>query len=340
MVAAWKATRGMTLRQACRIALVLVGLLDPITVMAQQPTKIPRIGWLGDDPATTHFREAFRQGLRDLGYVEGRNIVIEYRFAEGKVERFPAIAAELIALNVDVIVGVNQLAAVAATQLTKTIPIVFVAVGDPIGSGLVTSMAHPGGNVTGLSNMSPELVAKGLELLKQVAPDVSRMAVLWQPGAADERTQADRVKRAEVAARALAVQLQLVEARGPADIDQAFSRVTRARAGAVSVLPSVVFFNERKRLVDLAVRNRLPAMYFAREFVDAGGLMAYAANYPDQYRRAAAYVEKILRGAHPGDLPVEQPRAFDLAINLKAARAIRLTIPQSVLARASYVIEK
>src|SRR5215468_4245154 len=231
MVAAWKATRGMTLRQACRIALVLVGLLDPITVMAQQPTKIPRIGWLGDDPATTHFREAFRQGLRDLGYVEGRNIVIEYRFAEGKVERFPAIAAELIALNVDVIVGVNQLAAVAATQLTKTIPIVFVAVGDPIGSGLVTSMAHPGGNVTGLSNMSPELVAKGLELLKQVAPDVSRMAVLWQPGAADERTQADRVKGSEAAARALAVHLQLVEARGPADIDQAFSRVTRARAG-------------------------------------------------------------------------------------------------------------
>jgi len=310
-----------------------------LSVDGQQESKIHRVGWLGDDPATTHFREAFRQGLRDLGYVEGRNLVIEYRFAEGKIERFPAVAAELIALNVDVIVAVNQLAATAATQVTKTLPIVFVSVGDPIDSGLVTSLAHPGGNVTGLSNISPELVAKSLELLKQAAPSVSRVAVLWQPGAADERTQKNRVNRAKVAARALAVQLQFFEAREPADVDKAFSQVSRARAGALSVLPSVVLFNERKRVVDLAAKHRLPTMYFAREFVDGGGLMAYAANYPDQYRRAATYVEKILKGAKPSELPVEQPTKFDLVINLKTAKALGLTIPQSILVRADEIIQ-
>src|SRR5262249_20976854 len=310
-------------------------LAVPLGAEGQTRTKTPRIGWLGDDPTTTNFREAFRQGLRDLGYVEGHSIVIEYRFAEGKSERFPAVAAELMALNVDVIVAVNQLAAVAAKQVTKTLPIVFVSVGDPVDSGLVTSLARPGVNVTGLSNISPELVAKGLELLKEAVPDVSRVAVLWQPGAADERTQTDRVKRAEVAARALAVQLQFVEARGPADIDEAFSRLRQARAGALGVLPSVVFFNERKRLVKLATKNRLPTMYFAQEFVDAGGLMAYAANYPDQYRRAATYVDKILKGAKPGDLPVEQPTKFELVINMKTAKALGLTIPPLVLGRAN-----
>ena len=206
-------------------------------------------------------------------------------------------------------------------------------------SGLVTSLARPGGNVTGLSSLAPELVGKRLELLKQAVPGVSRVAVLWQPGALGERTEKDMLKEAEVAARALGVRLQFVEARGPADFDRAFSDMTRARAGALTVLPSNMFISERRRLVDLAAKNRLPAVYPLREFVDAGGLMSYGANLADLFRRAATYVDKILKGAKPGDLPVEQPTKFELVINLKTAKALGLTIPQSVLARADEVIQ-
>jgi putative tryptophan/tyrosine transport system substrate-binding protein len=316
-------------------------LASPFAVEAQQAAKIARIGVLTLNPAANpHLREAFLQGLRDLGYVEGRNLVIEYRSAEGKPERLPALAAELVALKVDVIVtGGGPPAALAAKQATRTLPIVFAAAPDPVTDGLVTSLARPGGNVTGLSNLAPELVGKCLEHLKQAVPGVSRVAVLWHPGAVPERTVKDMLKEAEVAARALGVRLQFVEARGPADFDRAFSDMTRARAGALTVLPSNMFLREHRRLVDQAVKNRLPAVYPWREYVDAGGLMSYGPNLADLFRRAATYVDKILKGAKPGDLPVEQPTKFELVINLKTAKALGLTIPQSVLARADEVIQ-
>jgi ABC-type uncharacterized transport system substrate-binding protein len=315
-------------------------LAAPLAAEAQQAAKVARIGYLSTNLAALPNRpEAFRQGLRDLGYVEGRNLVIEYRYAEGKVEQLPALAAELVALKVDVIVASGTLAALAAKQATSTLPIVFSPAGDPVGSGLVTSLARPGGNVTGLSAFAPELVGKRLELLKQAVPGVSRVAVLWQPGAFGERAEMDTLKRAEVAARDLGVPLQFVEARGPADFDRAFSDMTRARAGALTVLASNMFNSERRRLVDLAAKNRLPALYSARELVDAGGLMSYGANLADLNRRAATYVDKILKGTKPADLPVEQPTKFELVINLKTAKALGLTIPQSVLARADEVIQ-
>jgi ABC-type uncharacterized transport system substrate-binding protein len=321
------------------MALVSGGLLvAPLTADAQQAAKIARIGYLVPNlAASPPAHEAFRQGLRDLGYVEGRNVVIETRDAEGKLERLPALAAELVALKVDVIVAPNTVA-LAAKQATRTLAIVFAAAADPVTSGLVTSLARPGGNVTGLSNLAPELVGKGLELLKQAVPGVSRVAVLWQLGAIDERTEKDRLKQADVAARALGVRLQVVEVRVPADIDRAFSDMTRARAGALTVLGSFMFDTERRRLVDLAAKNRLPAVYTVRSFVDAGGLMSYGPNLADLYRRAASYVDKILKGAKPADLPVEQPTKFDLVINLKTAKALGLTIPQSLLLRADEVI--
>ena len=317
------------------------GLLTaPLAAKAQQAAKIPRIGWLANNPAgSPHLLEAFLQGLRDLGYVEGRNVVIEYRDAEGKLERLPALAAELVALKVDVIVAAGPPAALAAKQATRTLPIVFASSGDPVTSGLVTSLARPGGNVTGLSAVAPELVGKCLEQLKQAVPGVSRVAVLWQPGGLGERTDKYILKEAEVAARALGVRLQFVEARGPADFDRAFSDMTRARAGALTVLSTPMFVSERRRLVDLAAKNRLPAVYPWREFVDAGGLMSYGPNLADMFRRAATYVDKILKGAKPADLPVEQPTKFELVINLKTAKALGLTIPASVLARADEVIQ-
>ena len=312
----------------------------PFAAAAQQAGTIARIGYLtGNLAARPHLLEAFRQGLRDLGYVEGRNLVIEYRDAGGKLERLPALAAELVALKADVIVASGTLAALAAKQATGTLPIVFSPAGDPVGSGLVTSLGRPGGNVTGLSAFAPELVGKRLELLKQAVQGVGRVAVLWQPGAFGERTEKDTLKLAEVAARDLGLRLQFVEARVPADFDKAFSDMSRARAGAVTVLGSNMLVSERRRLVDLAAKNRLPAVYAVRELVDAGGLMAYGPNLADLNRRAATYVDKILKGAKPGDLPVEQPTKFELVINLKAAKALGLTIPQSVLLRADRVIE-
>jgi putative ABC transport system substrate-binding protein len=326
------------------LALLALGAA-PLAAEAQQAGKVPRIGYLSTNlAASPHLRDAFLQGLRDLGYVEGRNVVIEYRDAEGKLERLPALAAELVALKVDVILAEGgTLEARVAKQATRTIPIVFAAAGDPVGSGLVTSLARPGGNVTGLSTLGPELVGKRLELLKQALPGVDRVAVLWRPGALGERTDKDMLTGADVAARALGVRLQFVEARGgPEDFDRfdrAFSDMTRAHAGALTVLPANMFLREHRRLVDLAAKNRLPAVYTSREFVDAGGLMSYGASQPDLFRRAATYVDKILKGAKPGDLPVEQPTKFELVINLKTAKALGLTIPQSVLAHADEVIQ-
>jgi putative ABC transport system substrate-binding protein len=315
-------------------------LAAPCSAEAQQAAaKVPRIGFLALNPgANPHLREAFLQGLRDLGYVEGRNVVIEYRSAEGKLERLRALAAELVALKVDVIVtGGGTPTALAAKEATRTLPIVFTSATDPVTDGLVTSLAHPGGNVTGLSNLAPELVGKCLEQLKEAVPQVSLVAVLWQPGAVGGRT--DMLKPAEVAARALGVRVQFVEARGPADFDRAFSDMTRARAGALAVLGSAIFNSERRRLVDLAAKHRLPTVYTSRDFVDAGGLMTYGVNLADLFRRAAAYVDKTLKGTKPGDLPVEQPTKFELMINLKTAKALGLTIPPSLLQRADEVIE-
>jgi ABC-type uncharacterized transport system substrate-binding protein len=327
---------------AARLAVILILALTlaPLGAEAQQAAKIARIGYLTPNLADwPHTHEAFRQGLRDLGYVEGRNLVIEYRDAEGKLERLPALAAELVALKVDVIVAPNTIAALASRHATRTLPIVFAVAADPVASGLVASLGRPGGNVTGLSVLAPELVGKGLELLKQAVPGVGRIAVLWTPGVLGERTDKDMLKEAEVAARALGVRLQFFEARGPEDFNRAFADMTRARTGALTVLPSNMFVSERRRLVDLAANSRLPAVYEWREFVDAGGLMSYGPNLADQFRRAATYVDKILKGAKPVDLPVEQPTKFELVINLKTAKALGLTIQKSVLLRADQVIE-
>jgi putative tryptophan/tyrosine transport system substrate-binding protein len=328
-------------RLAFSITLLLGGFFNPVPAEAQQAAAVARIGFLAvDRAASPHMAEAFLQGLGDLGYVEGRNVGIEYRDAEGKLERLPALAAELVALKVDVIVAGGTPQALAAKQATRTVPIVFAAAGDPITSRLVASLAQPDGNITGLSALAPELVGKCLENLKQVVPGVSRVAVLWQPGAYPEGTEKDMLKGAQVAARALGVQPQFVEARGPADFERAFSEMTRARAGALTVLPSTMFIVERRRLVDLAAKNRLPAVYAYREFVYAGGLMAYRADLVDMFRRAATYVDRIFKGAKPGDLPVEQPTKFELIVNLKAAKALGLTIPPPVLAQADQVVEK
>jgi putative ABC transport system substrate-binding protein len=326
-------------RREAILALAAIGAM-PLGTEAQQSANLARIGLLTSNAArTAHMREAFYQGLRDLGYIEGHNFVTEFRDAGGKLEQLPALAAELVSLKVDVIVVGGTPQAFAAKQATRTIPIVFTTVGDPVGSGLVASLARPGGNVTGLSNLAPELVGKHLDLLKQVVPGVSRVAVLRHPSAVGERTHQDLVKIAESAARALALRLQVVDVRNPAELDMAFAEIAGARFGAVTVLGSTMFFIERQRLVDLAASNRLPAIYAEREFVDAGGLMSYGANDADLLRRAATYVDKILKGAKPSDLPVQQANKFDLMVNLKTAKALGLVIPQSVLLRAEKVIE-
>jgi len=313
-------------------------LAAALAAEAQQAPKIARIGYLGGVSAVPQIHEAFLEGLQDVGYVVGRNVVIEYRDPEGKYERLPVLAAELVALKVDVIVVSGTPMALAAKQATRIIPIVFVAV-DPVSSGLVSSLARPGGNLTGLASLIPDLVSKCLELLNQAVPRVSRVAVLWPPGALGERTEKDMLTAADVAGQAVRMQLEFVEARSPADRDRAFSEMTKARAGALAVLPSTILVRERRRLVDLAAKTRLPAIYTQTEFVDAGGLMSYGPNAANLHRRAATYVDKILKGAQPGELPVEQPTKLELVINLKTAKALGLTIPPSLLARADEVIQ-
>jgi putative ABC transport system substrate-binding protein len=316
-------------------------LAAPLAADAQKERAVPRIGYLSlNATPNLHLREAFRQGLRDLGYVEGRNVVIEYRDAEGKFERLPDLAAELIAINVDVIVtGGGTPTALAAKQATRKIPIVFASAGDPIVDGLVTSLARPGANVTGLSNLNPGLVAKCLEHLKQAVPSAGRIAVLWRRIASAARTEKETLDAAEVAAQSLKVRLQFVEALEPADLESAFSKIIKARADALTVWGSAMLFAERRRLVELAAKNRLPAVYTSRDFVDTGGLMSYGANLPDLFRRAATYADKILKGAKPGNLPIEQPTKFELVINLKTAKDFGLTIPSPVLARADDLIQ-
>jgi len=315
-------------------------LAAPLAAEAQRAAKVTRIGILaGNRAASPHTLVAFLQGLRDLGYVEGGNVVIEFRDAEGKPERLPTLAAELLALKVDIVFAPSTPAALATKQATRTIPIVFAGAADPVADGLVTSLARPGSNVTGLSNLSAEVVGKRLEQLKQAAPGVTRVAVLWHQGGSGGRTERDMLNAAEVAARSLGVQLQAVETRGSADFERAYSEMTRARADALTVLPIALFSFYRRRLIDLAAKNGLPAAYPAREYVDAGGLMSYGADLADLHRRAAFYVDKIVKGANPADLPVEQPTKFEFLINLKAAKALGLTIPQAMLLRADAVIQ-
>ena len=305
---------------------------------AQQPKKVPRIGYLPSGPISerVHLWDAFRQGMRELGYVEGQNITLVFPSAEVTPERLPHLAAELVSLKVDVIVAAGTPAVQAAKEATKTIPIVTPITTEPLETGLVASLARPGGNITGLSYMSSDLSGKRLELLREVVPGVSRIAVLSNPSSA---TVPPMMRKTEVAARALGVQLQRLEVHGPDDFERIFQAATKERAGALITLDDAFAFTQRTRIVKLATKNRLPAIYGFREFVEVGGLMSYAANLSDMYRRAATYVDKILKGTKPADLPVEQPMKFELVINLKTAEQIGLTIPPNVLVRADKVIK-
>ena len=304
---------------------------------AQQPTKIPRIGYLTTStPSTMAARtEAFRQGLRDLGYVEGKNIVIEWRSAEGKLDRLSALAAELVRLKVDIIITAGPPSTRAAKEVTNTIPIVMTQDTDPVASGFVASLAGPGGNITGLSTLAPELGGKRLEILKEVVPKASRVAVI---GGSTVPGYAQVLKEIELAAGALKVKLQYLDVLAPKDIETAFRAATKGRAEAVLTLNSSILASRRTQIVELAVKSRLPAIYFRSDFVEAGGLMSYGVNQSDLDRRAATYVDKILKGTKPADLPVEQPMKFEFIINLKAAKQIGLTIPPNVLVRANKVI--
>jgi putative tryptophan/tyrosine transport system substrate-binding protein len=304
---------------------------------AQQPTKVSRIGFLSaPSPSAVSARaEAFRQGLHDLGHVEGQDIAIEYRYAEGKLDRFPALAAELVRLKVDVILTGTSAGTRSAKEATATIPIVMAQDGDPVGNGFVASLARPGGNITGLSSLAPEISGKRLELLKEIGPKFSRVAVF---GNSASPGTAQSLKESELAAGAFGVQLQYLDVRNPKDIETAFAAASKGRADAVLVLASPIFNVQRKQIVDLAVKSRLPVIYYAPEWVQDGGLMSYGVSYTDLYRRAATYVDKILKGTKPADLPVEQPKKFEFIINLKAAKQIGLTIPPNVLARADKVI--
>jgi putative ABC transport system substrate-binding protein len=328
-------------KKAIIALLVSLAVTSVHLAQAQQPTKVPRIGYLtGATPDGQSARiEAFRQRLRELGYVEGKNIVIEYRYAEEKTDQLPTLAADLVRLKVDVIVTAGPTATRAAKEATSTIPIVMAQDPDPVGNGFVASLARPGGNITGLSTHAPELGGKRLELLKEIVPKLSRVAVLGtstRPGIAQE------LKEVEFAAGALKVNLQYLDVLDPKDIETAFRAAGKGRAdGVLMMVAGAIFNSNRTQIVKLAAKSRLPAIYGAggREYVEAGGLVTYSANITDLDRRAATYVDKILKGAKPADLPVEQPTKFEFIINLKAAKQISLTIPPNVLARADRVIK-
>jgi putative ABC transport system substrate-binding protein len=319
-------------------ALGAIFLTLSFTSEAQQPKKIARIGYLTADSlsASSTRTEAFRRGLRELGYVEEKNIVIDYRYAEGKLDRLPALAAELVRLKVDVIVTGGSGSTRPANEATNTIPIVMTQDPDPVRNGFVASLARPGGNITGLSNFVSDLSGKRLELLKETVPRLSRVAVL---GTSTSPGNAQALKETELAAGALAVKLQYLDVRGPEDIEGAFRTASKEHAEAVLGLGGPVLSTNRTQVVELAVKSRLPAIYWRSDIVEAGGLMSYATSITDLDRRAATYVDKILKGAKPADLPVEQPKKFELIINLRTAKQIGLTIPPNVLARADKVIK-
>ena len=318
------------------LMVVLVGARGIIADAQQPPTKIPRIGYLMTRSLDSVRTEALRQGLRELGYVEGKTIVIEWRSAEGKLDHVPALVAELVRFNVDVIVTAGPVPTRVSKDATSTIPIVMTQVNDPVGNGFVASLARPGGNITGLSTLAPEISGKQLELLKEILPSLSRAAVF---GTSTQPGNSQMLKEVELAAAALAVKLQYVDVLSPEDIESAFRATVKGRAHAVlMIVASSVVGDHRQKIVDLAVKSRLPAIYPFSSYVEAGGLMSYSVNITDLDRRAATFVDKILKGTKPADLPVEQPKKFEFIINLKAAKQIGLTIPPNVLARADKVI--
>lgn len=325
----------MKSRTAVLIVLLALGILAvPLAAEAQQPTKVRRIGvlWPVADDANL---EVFRKALRELGHVEGQDILLEYRYARGKDELLPDLAAELVRLKVDLILTWGVTAARVAKKATTTIPIVNGSMSDPVGAGLVPSLARPGGNLTGLTSQTPVLSGKRVELIKEMVPRLSRVAVLSTPNP----TARLGLRETEVAARSMGLTLQALEVRGPNDFDAAFSAMARERAEALIVLADLMFVHHLKRLADLAAKHRLPTTHFSQEFVEAGGLMSYSPSFSDMFGRAAIYVDKILKGAKPADLPIEQATKFELVINLKTARALGLTVPQSALVLADRVIE-
>ena len=323
-----------------RIVFALGGALAaPLASFAQQkPAKVARIGFLGAPSASgfASFVEALRAGLRDLGYVEGKNIIIEYRWAEGKYERLPGLAAELVGLKVDVIVAVGTPAIQAVQKATTTIPIVMVATADPVGSGFVASLSRPGRNITGLSNIAGDVSVKYLELLRVALPKLSRVTVLMNP---DHPLHPDMLKNIQATAKTTGVNVLPVQASTADKIEAALGAITRERTGALIVLPDPFFYTQARRIAELAAQNRLPTMFWTRDLVEAGGLMSYGQNMGEHYQRAATYVDKILKGVKPADLPVEQPTKLELVINRKTAKALGLTIPQELLLRADKVIE-
>jgi putative tryptophan/tyrosine transport system substrate-binding protein len=325
-----------------RAFMVMVGgglLAAPLAAEGQPKAGVPRIGYLGNSSPSleSDLVDAFRQGLGEFGYTEGQNITIEYRWAEGKYDRFPDLVADLVRLKVDVIVTAGTPGALAAKQATKTIPIVMAVAADAVGAGLVASLARPGGNVTGSTTIAQELEGKRLELLREVVPRLSRVAVLWNPA---NPVQPIILKQTQLAAPALYLRLEpIVGVSGVRELEGAFATISRVRPDALILLADRFLLAERTRIVEFAAKRRLPTMYPYREMVKAGGLMSYSPSYPDLFRRAATYVDKILRGAKPADLPVEQPTKLELVINLKTARALGLTIPPSLLQRADQVIE-
>jgi putative ABC transport system substrate-binding protein len=317
-------------------ALGLGILLAPLSALAQKPGKVTRIGFLSTGGPGQN-TEAFRVGLQELNYIVGQNIAIEYRWAAGRDDRLPDLAAELVRMKVDVIVSTSSSAARAAQQATKTIPIVMSVSGDPVGTGLIASLARPGGNITGLTILSPELSGKRLELLKEAFPKVARVAVLWNPASPDKQLD---FKETQAVARSLGVQLQSLEVRGAKDFDKVFQAATKERTQALITLSDPVTGSQGRRIMDFAAKSRLPAIYGDSAFVEAGGLMAYGPNISDLYRRAAFFVDKILKGTKPGDLPVQQPIRFELVINLDTAKKIGLSMPPELLTRADKVIKK
>jgi len=321
-------------RRTFLCGLTLGTLAAPLAAEAQQAIKVPRVGFISD--TRQPWDDGFREGLRELGYVAGQSIAIEYRYGEGQFERLPGLAAELARLNVDVIVAAGTQAISAAKQSTRVIPIVMAVTADPIGSGFVASLARPGGNITGLTSLSPDISGKRLELLKEIVPSLSRVGVLWNKGNPDNAKQ---LREAESAANTLRLEIHHVEVRNADDFDKAFSAIVSARVGALYALGDNLFATNRKRIVGFTAKNKLALMLTTRQGAEAGALVAYGTNFFDLFRRAATYVDKILKGAKPADLPVEQPTKFELVINLTTAKRLGLTIPQSLLLRADHVIE-
>ena len=313
-------------------------LLGSLAAQAQQTGNVYRIGFLGNSTAAleANLVGAFREGLRDLGYVEGRNVLIEYRWAEGKYDRFPALIGELLVPKVAVIVTAGTPATLAVKKATPSVPIVMTAVGDPVGTGIVTSLSHPGGNITGLTAISTEMDAKRLELLREVVPSVSYIALLWNAGSP---LQVLAEKQVQAAAQVLRMRVLSFGVKTEEEIKSALAVMARERPDALLVLADRLLLHHRALIMDFATRHRLPGVHAYRELVEAGGLMSFGPSYADMHKRAAYFVDRILKGAKPGDLPVERPRTFELVINLKVARALGLTIPQSVLLRGTEIIQ-